>query len=80
MLSHLYKNQRQTLQFQCLKCNKNQENKLNEDLNDWFANTHKFCNTDINKPFLDASKKSVSAWIYGYLKSHRLKKRSFIVT
>ena len=47
---------------------------------DWFANTYKFCNTDINKLFLDASKKPVSAWICGYLMSHRLKKRSFIVT
>ena len=36
--------------------------------------------TPISTKFFYASKKCVSVWIYGYLISHWLKKRSFMVT
>ena len=35
--------------FKCSKCNKNHNKDFNKDLINRFANTHKFCDGDINK-------------------------------
>ena len=37
------------IKYECLSCNKNYSNKVDEKLKKWFKNTFKLSNTDINK-------------------------------
>ena len=40
------------IKYECLFCNKNYSNKIDEELKDLFKNTFKFSNNDINKVIL----------------------------
>ena len=72
------------IKYDCLSCNKEYSNKLNEELKKKFKNTFKFSNNDINK-FIMLLRKGVYPYEYGkirkrLMKQHYLKKKNFTAT
>ena len=68
--------------LRCFRCKKNYEKNFNEELIQRFANTHEFCNRDLNK-FILLLRKGVyrmNIWIVGkdLMKHHYLTKKLFI--
>ena len=53
----------ETLLFKCIDCEKEYEKEINKELVERFANTYKFCNTDINK-FIMLLRKGVYPYEY----------------